>query len=270
MNLKMFCISLNPEHLKIIKNLNYIPVGLGKASFDSNWLTDKGVKEISYKNPYYGEYTFHYKIWKNDLIKDTEWIGFCQYRKFWKKDFEPINVDSFKDFNESILKKIPEEYSNYESIIGSDFFVNKFRFSKFVKHNLKKMIFDPQTIFFKSKRTIKFHFDMWHGDGNLQRAINLLEGEEKKDFEHYVNTEVSFSPHNMFICKNKYLLIKYYESLFPWLLNCEKIFGFKDLKSYGLKRIYGFLAERYLSYWFKKYTKFKILPIQFKDISDFL
>jgi len=25
-----------------------------------------------------------------------------------------------------------------------------------------------------------------------------------------------------------------------------------------------------MSYWFKKYTKYKILPIQFKDISDFL
>ena len=77
MNLKMFCISLNPDHLKIIKNLNYIPVGLGEASFDANWLSDKGVKEISYKNSYYGEYTFHYKIWKNDLIKNNDWIGFC-------------------------------------------------------------------------------------------------------------------------------------------------------------------------------------------------
>ena len=32
--------------------------------------------------------------------------------------------------------------------------------------------------------------------------------------------------------------------------------------------IYGFLAERYMSYWFKKYTKFKTLPIIFQDISE--
>jgi len=27
-----------------------------------------------------------------------------------------------------------------------------------------------------------------------------------------------------------------------------------------MKRIYGFLAERYLSFWFQKYTKFKTSP----------
>ena len=72
----------------------------------------------------------------------------------------------------------------------------------------------------------------------------------------------------MFICKSKEKLNHYYNSLFPWLERCEAEFGF-DLKGYGLKRIYGFLAERYLSYWFKKYTKFKTMPIIFKDISDF-
>tara|TARA_B110000259_G_C14017441_1_gene401831 strand:- start:2424 stop:2759 length:336 start_codon:yes stop_codon:yes gene_type:complete len=111
---------------------------------------------------------------------------------------------------------------------------------------------------------------MMHGHGNLDKAIELLPISEKEDFRHFVNTEVSFNPHNMFICKNKEILFSYYDSLFPWLANCEKLFGFNDLQGYGLKRIYGFLAERYSSYWFKKHTKFSILPIQFKDISDFL
>ena len=57
--------------------------------------------------------------------------------------------------------------------------------------------------------------------------------------------------------------------MFPWLHRCEKIFGFTDLNDYGMKRIYGFLAERYLSYWFKKNTKVKELPILFKDLSDY-
>ena len=63
------------------------------------------------------------------------------------------------------------------------------------------------------------------------------------------------------------ILDKYYSSLFPWLERCEKLFGF-DLDGYGLKRIYGFLAERYMSYWFKKYTKFTTLPILFRYVSD--
>ena len=42
---------------------------------------------ISSKNPFYGEYTFHYWLWKNYLDKiETEWVGFCQYRKFFIKD----------------------------------------------------------------------------------------------------------------------------------------------------------------------------------------
>ena len=91
---------------------------------------------------------------------------------------------------------------------------------------------------------------------------------QQKDFQEFVNTEVSFNPHNMLICKSNKILNKYYESVFPWLQKCEKEFGF-DLEGYGLKRLYGFLAERYMSYWFKKYTKFATLPIIFKDISDF-
>ena len=70
--------------------------------------------------------------------------------------------------------------------------------------------------------------------------------------------------------ENKKILFNYYESVFPWLRECEKIFGFEDLRSYGLKRIYGFLAERYMSFWFKKYTKYKVLPIYHKDLSRFL
>ena len=60
----------------------------------------------------------------------------------------------------------------------------------------------------------------------------------------------------MFICKSKDIIKAYYKSLFPWLLECEKLFGF-ELKGYGKRRIYGFLAERYLSFWFTKNTNFK-------------
>ena len=106
-----------------------------------------------------------------------------------------------------------------------------------------------------------------HGDGNLDKAISLLEINDRKDFDYFVNTEVSFNPHNMFICKTKDILNSYYNTIFPWLERCEKKFGF-NLNGYGLKRIYGFLAERFMSYWFKKYTNFSTLPIIFKDIDE--
>ena len=111
---------------------------------------------------------------------------------------------------------------------------------------------------------------MWHGDGNLEKAISLLDAKERSDFKDFVNEKVSFNPHNMFICRDKKILYSYYNSIFPWLERCEKVFGFEELHEYGLKRIYGFLAERYLSYWFKKYTKYYLLPILFKDIGEFI
>ena len=102
----------------------------------------------------------------------------------------------------------------------------------------------------------------------MDLAIDLLEKENRDSFRDFVNSKTSFNPHNMFICKKKFLK-NYYESVFPWLKKCENIFGFSKLQGYGMKRIYGFLAERYLSYWFQKYTNVMEYPIVFKDLSDY-
>ena len=64
----------------------------------------------------------------------------------------------------------------------------------------------------------------------------------------------------MFVCNSKEKIKRYYESLFPWLNKCENIFGF-DLHGYGKRRIYAFLAERYLSYWFTKNTNYITWPV---------
>ena len=58
-NLKMFCISLEPNHYNFIKNLGYIPVGLGDKDFNDDWFKDKLGINISRKNKNYGEYTYH-------------------------------------------------------------------------------------------------------------------------------------------------------------------------------------------------------------------
>ena len=266
----MFCLTLDPKHLNPIKNMNYIPVGLGNNSFNSDWLSDKSGDNISLKNPYYGEYTFHYWLWKNNKIDfENKWIGFCQYRKFWQKDSNEYTIKNYNDLNNATLKKIPENLEKFDVILGNELFVNQFRLSKFIKHNFKTMVTNPSCFFNEKKRTIKFHFDMMHGKGNLDKAIELLNSNDKDDFKNFINTEVSFNPHNMFLCKNIEILHSYYESIFPWLFECEKLFGFENLKGYGLKRIYGFLAERYMSFWFKNYTKYTILPIIFMDINNF-
>ena len=81
----MYCISMDNKHLNFIKGANYIPVGLGNDTFSSEWVRDNTGENISQKNNYYGEYTFHYWFWKNLLpkVEDNKWIGFCAYREFW-------------------------------------------------------------------------------------------------------------------------------------------------------------------------------------------
>ena len=110
-NLEMFCITLEPNHYQFIKKLGYTPVGLGDKKFDNNWLSDKSGENISHKNKNYGEYTYHYWIWKNYLDKiDKNWIGFCQYRKFWSLNEhkkENININSLCD---QIIAKISKGY----------------------------------------------------------------------------------------------------------------------------------------------------------------
>lgn len=268
-NLRMFCLTMRPEHENLIKKLNYSPVGLGDQKFTNSFFNDKTGLNISNKNPFYGEYTFHYSLWKDQIeINIDEWIGFCQYRKFWTLKNNKNHKINFKQFEELIIKEIPKEFQSYDVILGEPLFVNQFRLSKFIKNNLFNMLKNPTLFINAKKRNLRFHFDMMHGQGNLSGAINLLDESEKEDFDLFLENSISFNPHNMFICKSKKILNRYYESLFPWLEKCESIFGF-DLHGYGKKRIYGFLAERYMSYWFQKYTKFKVMPILFKDISDF-
>ena len=166
----------------------------------------------------------------------------------------------------NILKYVPDEWSNYEAIIADPQFVNNIKLSKIYKNANLSFLFDQRT-YFKKKQNIKFHFQVFHGKDSLDEAINLLDDENREPFRRYVNEKNSFHKWNMFVCRSKEKIIKYYASLFNWLDKCEKLFGF-NLDGYGQKRMYGFLAERYLSYWFTKNTKFLSWPVFKLDIDQ--
>ena len=100
---------------------------------------------------------------------------------------------------------------------------------------------------------------MHHGYKNLEKATRLLDDNDKNDFFSYINKNTSYNPHIMCIARPE-ILDKWFSSLFPWLKRCEEEFGFDKLKGYDTLRLYAYLAERYLSFWFKKYTKYKEQP----------
>ena len=105
---------------------------------------------------------------------------------------------------------------------------------------------------------------MFHGYGIIDKAIDVLDEKEKDDFKYFINNYYSFNRENMFICRSKKLMNEYFLSVFTWLEKCEQIFGF-DLKGYAKTRVYTFLAERYISYWFNKYSNPLCWPIFFFD-----
>ena len=268
-NISFFCLTLDPHHEKVIKELSLIPVGLGNKKFSNNCFSDKSNENISNKNSFYGEYTFHYWLWKNYLNDiETEWVGFCQYRKFFaKKNLNTSNL-SFLDLKKNIINDLSDEMKNYDCVLGNKFSVNNYKISKIFKNHLLHFMRNPFLFLSKDKRNLSLHFDLFHGKGNLNKAIELLDKDHKTDFKLYVNDNTSFNPHNMFMCKTA-MLKDYYDVIFPWLEKCEAVFGFNNSNDYGSKRIYGFLAERFLSYWFTKKFKYLELPIIGKDLGDY-
>ena len=220
-NFSMFCLSLYPDHLNNLKKINYIPVGLGTNNFNNEWIGDKKGENISNKNKYYGEYTFHYWFWKNmiDNISNKNWIGFCAYRRYWannnnlKSDelTKIINNDNFKDY---ILQDIKEDWSNFETILVEKTQFGKVKISKIIKNGGISSILRNFNSFIKNKTTVKFHFDIFHGSGKIDKAIDLLEKKERDDFRIFLANEY-FNKENMFICRSKKLIIEYYKSFSP-------------------------------------------------------
>ena len=265
LNTTIYCLCLHNKVLPIIKKLGYVPVGLGNDKFSKEWLRDNTLDNISHKNKYYSEYSFNYWFWKNILprMKDNTWVGFCGYREYWgnkKKITEDSKVEDV------VLKEIPNEWENYDTIVGEHLSIGGTKIIKVIKYGKLAILRNPKAIFSRSGQTIRWQFDMFHGSGNLDKAIDLLDDNDREDFRKYTRQNVSFSRGCMFVCRSKKIMNDYYSSLFPWLERCEKIFGF-DLKGYGNVRIYGFLAERYHSYWFNKYTKALLWPVIFYDIT---
>ena len=270
-SLNIYCLSIYPVQFNLFKKLKYIPVGLGKNNFSDGWLKDNTGNNISIKNPYYSEFTFHYWFWKNLIhtIPDNAWIGFCAYRRFWSnndnlRSEEIDKIINIKNFEQYALKEIKTNWNNYEVILGEEIKLSRIKLIKIIKNGGIKSIINNYKPFISGEMNIKFQFDIFHGSGNIEKAINILDKNEQDDFYKFVINESSFNRGNMFICKSKYIINKFYTSLFKWLFDCEKIFGFNET-DYGKKRIYAFLGERYMSYWFKKYTIFKEWPIFFFD-----
>ena len=257
-NLEIYCVT--NKKLLFLENTNLKLAAVGKEKFSDRYFKCDNKINIYEKEKYYSELTFHYWYWKNRLnITQKNWIGFCQKRRFWIKSGEDKKIINTDNLNQYLLDKIDPTLNDYESIICNPINVSGAKKIKMIKRGWRNLIKDPSILFNNQKETIAFHFDMHHGHNNLKKAANLLEKKDKNDFVYYINNNNFYNPHIMCIARPE-ILEKWFNSLFPWLEKCEEVFGFNNLKGYDTLRLYAYFAERYLSYWFKKYTKYKEHP----------
>ena len=257
-NLDIYCVT--NKKLNFLENTSLKLVGVGQENFSDQYLRCDNKNNIYYKEKHYSELTFHYWYWKNLLSTErSKWVGFCQKRRFWiKPESNTANI-SKNNLDDFLLKNIDIKFDNYESFICNPIKISGAKKIKIIKRGWRNLIKDPSIIFNPNKETILFHFDMHHGYRNLEKAIKLLDDKNRDEFNKYVNGKNHYNPHIMCIARPE-ILENWFKDLFSWLERCEEEFGYKTLKGYDTQRLYAYLAERYLSYWFKKYTKFTELP----------
>jgi len=257
-NLSLYCVTNKSSDF--LEKLPISLVSVGQNKFNDRYLKCDYKDNIYHKEKYYSELTFHYWYWKN-LLKDekNKWVGFCQKRRFWTKS-KVLNFKSNeKEIKDLLLTQIDNRYDDYDSFICSPIKISGAKKTKILKRGWRNLIIDPSILFNKKKETISFHFDMHHGYKNLEKAIKYLNYNDREDFKKYVSERDYFNPHIMCIAKPEILNV-WFKELFEWLEKCETEFGFDNLKGYDTLRLYAFLAERYMSFWFKKYTKFHEQP----------
>ena len=265
-SLDIYCVTNKIVNFIEKKNINYKIAWVGKGKPKLNYISCNEKDNIFFKEKYYSELTFHYWYWKNllDLNNNNKWIGFCQKRRFWIKPESENKHINQGNIEQHILTSPGNDWNKYNSIICKPIKISGAKKMKIFKRGFRSLIKDPSILWNEKKENIILHFDMHHGYGNLDKAINLLDTSDIEEFRKFVYTEDSFNPHIMFIAKSN-IANEWFKKLFPWLERCEAIFGFKELSGYDTSRLYAYLAERYLSFWFKKYTNYLESPWIFID-----
>ena len=263
--IKFFCVT-NKE-VNFLKKENYNLCWVGREEPPKNYIKCDNKINIYYKEKYYSELTFHYWYWKNMLPNETDnqWIGFCQKRRYWINCENASKINK-ENINQHLYEYAPESWKQFDVILCKPISVSGVKKSNILKRGFKSFLREPSILFDEKKQNLFLHFDMRHGYGNLQKAINVMPGKDRIQFENFMRKNTSFHPHIMFISKPKVMKL-WFKNLFEWLENCEKQFNFEDLKGYDTQRLLAYLSERYLSYWFQK--NFKCKEVNWVQLDNF-
>lgn len=266
------------KEVRVLNSEIYLPIQIGTSlsgkKFPFPYIQDNVGNNISKKRREYCELTGLYWAWKN--LKDVDYVGLCQYRRY----FYPVNSNINTFFKKSIrfimhigVGILPQRFSKESSFNNIDYLsfdklnkkeekINKKLISKMKKND----ILLPTKIYL-SKFSIFSQYAINHNINDFEIMINVIHdkyGYGKKYLEK-IKKKRSFSLHNMVIMK-KELLDEYCEWLFPLLREIESKISYEK-RTLEQRRAIAFLAERMLSIWIDVNKKrFKIGRIKIAQI----
>ena len=242
-DIRIYCFTLN-EYAILNKLPSYIhPLGLGKNNFNQKYLNEKKGLNINSLNPYYGEASGFYWIWKNELKKmdKKSWVGTCNYRKLWlNKSYSHKQKFSVSSLYSNLLEQNNTIFDNSEAV-------------------------QVQPIIFKNE-TVLQQFEKVHGNNIIRECVDFLDGKLRNDFLTYLNSNTLSIT---FFLTTADLFEEYCNILFPWLEKCYDYCNKANiLKGYN-SRIPAFLMERFNSFWFSTYVK-KLNYLSYARIGNYM
>ena len=242
-----------PLEIKKPHELFYVggsDVGLGRLNEISGY-------SIASKNKQFCELTAHYWVWKNIIptLHPNDYIGFCHYRRYFTFG-NKISIDEIESFDPTdIICKIFNE--GYNCILPTPL---EFSQHTWIKNTIKyKRLFTPYT-----KYRLIEQYDDNHILDDLLVAVDLLPIEHRNKFEKYIKTNYTLSAYNMYIARVKDFN-DYFKLLFAWLFEVENKIDISSRDAYQ-SRLFGFLAERFSSYYFQTYMKPYFSDVTFYDL----
>ena len=235
----------------------FIPlyVGAEATAANQNELCDNRGDNISELNPYFCELTGLYWVWKNLIptLKADELVGFCHYRRFFSPNGKIEKFDEIRNGEIDRLTCLLQDAS-IDVILPeqTSFPIKQHWFS--LSKRLKKVKFPWQ------KLSLIEQYGLEHNLSDILLAVDLLPQPHMLNFQKYLEVE-QFAPFNMFITSSdnaKY----YFELLFPWLFELQKNIDLTSRTPYQ-SRDFGFLAERFCSYYFNTFHEPTFVPVSF-------
>ena len=245
--LKIFSVYYSKENLfygKPIKTGIIEPIQTGKAAtgWDLGMLSDDTGDNISSKNPYYGELTCWYWVWKNWLPQHPkcEYIGFTQYRRMLQlfDDNHKHVIDGYflkkisKKRMITICKKMDQ---NVLTGLNSDIIL-PYQWLEYVPSPM-------------------VNFKLWHGVAlyNYLEKLLITNKDEKALFDSVMNVPRGYYKCNFIMRRD--IFCDFMDWVFRLGEHIEQ--GIKDDIIIPDKRIIAFSVEHFMNYYIGRQKQMK-------------